>query len=47
MISSNTYCEHLGTLYDADGKPRIEAATKDDREHSQWYDRNTTWLYNL
>ena len=31
-------------LFDVDGKPRIEAVTKDDREHSQWYDRNTMWL---
>ena len=34
-------------LYDADGRPRIEAVTKDDREHSQWYDRNTDWLYQI
>ena len=33
-------------LYDADGRPRIEAVTKDDREHSHWYDRNTDWLYH-
>ena len=31
-------------LYDVDGKPRIEAVTKDDRQRSQWYDRNTMWL---
>ena len=34
-------------LYDIDGKPRIEAVTKDDRQHSQWYDRNTMWLSKL
>ena len=27
-----------------DGTPRTEAVTKDDREHSQWYDRNTMWM---
>ena len=31
-------------LFDADGTPRTEELTKDDREHSQWYDRNTMWL---
>ena len=33
-------------LFDADGTPRTEEVTKDDREHSQWYDRNTMWLAN-
>jgi hypothetical protein len=33
-------------LFEDDGKPRTEAVTKDDREHSQWYDRNTLWLHN-
>jgi len=33
-------------LFDLDGVPRTEAVTKDDREHSKWYDRNTTWLNN-
>ena len=31
-------------LYEDDGTPRTEAVTKDDKEHSQWYDRNTLWL---
>ena len=31
-------------LFEDDGSPRTEAVTKDDREHSQWYDRNTMWL---
>jgi len=31
-------------LFEDDGTPRTEAVTKDDREHSQWYDRNTLWL---
>jgi hypothetical protein len=31
-------------LFEEDGTPRTEAVTKDDREHSQWYDRNTMWL---
>lgn len=31
-------------FFEEDGTPRIEAVTKDDREHSQWYDRNTMWL---
>ena len=34
-------------LYHADGRPRIEAVTKDDREHGQWYDRNTIWLHQI
>ena len=33
-------------LFEDDGTPRAEAVTKDDREHSQWYDRNTMWLGN-
>ena len=31
-------------LFEEDGTPRTEEVTKDDREHSQWYDRNTLWL---
>ena len=31
-------------LFEDDGTPRTEEITKDDREHSQWYDRNTMWL---
>ena len=31
-------------LFEDDGTPRTEKVTKDDREHSQWYDRNTLWL---
>ena len=33
------------TLFDEQGEPRTEEVTRDDREHSQWYDRNTRWLY--
>jgi uncharacterized lipoprotein YehR (DUF1307 family) len=33
-------------LFDDDGNPRIDAVTRDDRKHSQWYDRNTLWLYS-
>jgi hypothetical protein len=33
-------------LFEEDGTPRTEAVTKDDKEQSQWYDRNTLWLYN-
>jgi len=32
-------------LFDEQGDPRTEEVTKDDRDHSQWYDRNTLWLY--
>ena len=32
-------------LFDGRGNPRTDAVTRDDREHSQWYDRNTMWLY--
>ena len=28
-------------LFEEDGTPRTEEVTKDDSEHSQWYDRNT------
>ena len=30
--------------FDEQGSPRISAVTRDDREHSQWFDRNTQWL---
>ena len=33
-------------LFDDDGNPRIDAVTRDDRKHSQWYDRNTLWLHS-
>jgi len=33
-------------LFEEDGTPRTKAVVKDDREHSQWYDRNTMWLVN-
>ena len=32
-------------LFDEQGEPRTEEVTRDDREHSQWYERNTMWLY--
>ena len=31
-------------LFEDDCTPRTEAVTKDDREHSQWYDRKKMWL---
>ena len=33
-------------LFDESGDPRIKEVTADDKEHSQWYDRNTAWLYS-
>ena len=33
-------------LFDEEENPRIDAVTRDDRKHSQWYDRNTLWLYS-
>ncbi|MDA9310990.1 hypothetical protein N9Q35_02390 [Amylibacter sp.] len=33
-------------LFDEGGDPRIQEVTTDDKEHSQWYDRNTMWLYS-
>jgi len=33
-------------LFDESGHPRIKEVTADDKEHSQWYDRNTMWLYS-
>jgi hypothetical protein len=33
-------------LFDEQGNPRTDAVTRDDRKHSQWYDRNTLWLYS-
>ena len=32
-------------LFDEQDEPRTEEVNRDDREHSQWYDRNTLWLY--
>jgi len=32
--------------FDEEGYPRTDAVTRDDRKHSQWYDRNTLWLYS-
>ena len=32
--------------FDEEGNPRTDAVTRDDRKHSQWYDRNTLWLYS-
>ena len=32
-------------LFDEQGDPRTQQITADDNEHSQWYDRNTMWLY--
>ena len=34
-------------LFDGKGNPRTAEVIKDDREYSQWYDRNTLWLCNL
>ena len=33
-------------LFDENGDPRIQEVTADDKDHSQWYDRNTMWLYS-
>ena len=33
-------------LFDESGDPRTQEVTADDKEHSQWYDRNTMWLYS-
>ena len=33
-------------LFDKEGNPRTDAVTRDDRKHSQWYDRSTLWLYS-
>ena len=30
--------------FDEQGDPRTDAVTRDDKEHSKWYDRNTGWL---
>ena len=32
--------------FNEEGNPRTDAVTRDDRKHSQWYDRNTLWLYS-
>jgi len=32
-------------LFDEQGNPRTDEVIRDDREHSQCYDRNTMWLY--
>ena len=32
-------------LFDEQGEPRTEEVIRDDRENSQWYGRNTMWLY--
>ena len=32
--------------FDEEGNPRTDAVIRDDRKHSQWYDRNTLWLYS-
>ena len=34
-----------GAFFNEDGTPKTKAVTKDDKEHSQWYDRNTMWLH--
>jgi hypothetical protein len=33
-------------LFDEEGNPRTDAVTQDDYKHSQWYGRNTLWLYS-
>ena len=45
-IKNEVIVEREG-LFEDDGTPRTEAVTQDDREHSQWYDRNTMWLSKL
>ena len=44
-IKSEVIVERIA-LFEEDGTPRIEAVTRDDTEHWQWYDRNTLWLVN-
>ena len=45
-ISKEIVIERVA-LFDEKGNPRTDEVTKDDRENSQWYYRNTLWLYNL
>ena len=33
-------------LYKEDGTSNIEELVKEDRAYSQWFDRNTLWLFN-
>ena len=33
-------------LFDESGNPRNQEVTADYKKHSQWYDRNTMWLYS-
>ena len=33
-------------LYKEDGTSNIEKLVMEDREYSQWFDRNTMWLFN-
>ena len=42
-IKHEVIVERLAFFGD-DGTPRTESVTKDDRDHSQWYDRNTLCL---
>jgi hypothetical protein len=37
------FCERVAQ-FDEQGTPLTGAVTRDDREHSQWFDRNTQWL---
>ena len=44
-IKREVIIERIG-LFDEEENPRTDAVTRDDRKHSQWYDRNTLWLYS-
>ena len=44
-IKTEVFVERIA-LFEEDGTPRTEAVTRDDREHSEWYDRKTMWLVN-
>ena len=37
--------ERIG-LFGEGGNPRIKELTADNKEHCQWYDRNTIWIYS-
>ena len=42
-IKSEVVIERIA-IFDEQGEPRTDEVIRDDREHGQWYDRNTQWL---
>lgn len=44
-IKQEVIVESIVQFYE-EGNPRTDAVTGDDRKYSQWYDRNTLWLYS-